>query len=612
MSLAIAVAIVIGLSTHTANADVLDVGSIALGAINSALAAIVNQALAATALLVTFAAGLLNVSIVVTLHIRDFVNATPAIYTIWQTIRDMTGLFFIFFLLYAAFQIILNLGNNYGKLVVSIVTAGILINFSFFIVSVLIDASNVVSLAIFNSMVPSSANITYNASTTVSVLASQVTGLNQSSGAGTGAAAGISDVFMNSLKIQSVYDTNGNKLGTAVGDPTKIILIGIVGIIIMITAAASFTLAAIAFIARLIILLFLLAFSPLWFAGMVIPQLKDYMGKFRGHLTDQLIFMPVYLLLMYAALSVLNTSGIMGAASANITNASLSTNWAFSYMVLAINFAMVIFMLNLPLVVGLAMGGEATKFLSKYTKKWSAQNIWKNVGGWTGSQAGSRTLGRVAYSANQSRPMKYLASRLPAIGGLASSGLSKVSTGGFGGGKKGGYEARLAAKKKAEEGMHKRLGEIDRSKFATEAEYQIAKRAAEGYQGKYRENLPWKGTVGGVIGFMVDNRANRQTAFSLSDEADLDQNKEKQKDLDRQIEALKRETRLTATDEEKQKMADLEAQHKEVTSAIKRAGGAKKKKDTATFAKLLADVAIEEGDKEEKPKEKPKEEPKTT
>ncbi len=498
-------------------------------------------------IMLTFAGGILNVSIVITMHIKDFVSATPAIYAIWQTIRDVTGIFFIFFLLYAAFQIILGLGNNYGKVIVSIVTAGILINFSFFIVSVLIDASNVVSLAIFNSMVPTS--ITMTDKTTVADLAT-ATGMTQST-SNVSAGNGISQIFMNSLKIQTNFNTKTNGIGTKLGDSFTIIVVGIVGIVIMITAAFSFLLAAAAFIARLVILLFLLAFSPIWFAGMIIPQIADKMKEFKTQLEAQLVFMPVYLLLMYAALKVLNESNIMGAASSNISSLPAGTNWTFSYMVLAINFAMVIVMLNLPLIVGLKMGGSATGWMDKTMKKFSAANIWKGVG----SQAGARTLGRAAYRANESAPMKFLASRLPGIGGLASSGLSKVSTGGFGGGKAGGYEARLAAKKKAEEGMHDRLDKVDRGDFAQGPEgdkaFGVAKDKAKAYQAKYRESLPWKASpgnlyLGGAIGFAIDNRANRQTAAKLDKvvrdkkaKSDLAANKREKTRVDDELKELK-------------------------------------------------------------------------
>ncbi len=386
--------------------------------INFGLASFMNFLLGMAAFLLTMAASIMDVSLIMTLHIKDFVEATPAIYTIWQVIRDITGLFFIFFLLYAAIQMMLNMGGSYGKLIKDIVVAGILINFSFFIVSVFIDASNIVSQAIYNSMNPSAQTIEIDKDTKLRDLTSNITGLNQN----TSTAKGISNIFMNSLKIQSIYDTSGNKLTSVIGNPIRIILVGLTGVIIMITAAASFILAALAFIARLVILLFLLMFSSLWFAGRIIPQLNTYIGKFTGALYSQMFFMPVYLLLMYAALRILNESNLMGAANASIQSLPTGANWAFPFIVLAINFAMVIFMLNLPLAVGLGMGGPATDLFKKTIDKWDAGKIWGNIGGkaWGGTY--KNTVSRAASAISRNEGLKNIASKSK-VGELALKGI---------------------------------------------------------------------------------------------------------------------------------------------------------------------------------------------
>jgi len=396
-------------------------------AVNSLLANIVNDVLSTTAFLVSIAASLLSVSIVITLHIKDFVSATPAIFTVWKTIRDITGLFFIFFLLYAAIKMIIGREENLGTLIKNIVIAAILVNFSFFIVSVGIDASNVVSQAIYNSMIPNAATAPPITNiTTLSSLAGSVTGL-AAGNTSTPSNPQISNIFLNSLKIQTLYNSSGNSVGTAVGSPFKIILIGVVGILIMITTALSFALAAAAFIARLVILLGILAFSPLIFLGEVIPQIRDRGGKIKDIFISQLIFMPIYLLLMYVALSILNNSNLMGAAGATGVGLPNGTNWAFGYVVLAINFVIVIFMLNMPLVIGLSMGGMATGWMSKAMNKVNAANIWKKFGG--ASYTG--TLSRAASAVSRSEGFKDWASRggvSGALGRLTLKGTRGIAT----------------------------------------------------------------------------------------------------------------------------------------------------------------------------------------
>ena len=410
--------------------------------VSELLAIIMNAGMSATGFLLTIAAAILNVSIVLTLHIREFVTATPAIYAIWQTMRDLTGFFFIFYLLYAAIQMILNMGSNYGSTIKNIVIAGVLINFSFFIMSVLIDASNVTSQALYNAMIPNSPTVQMASSTTsLQDMAATVTGFDLKTDKAGSVTPGISNIFMNSLKIQSIYDTNGNKTGISSGDqPFKIIFIGIVGMIMMITAAISFILAAAAFVVRLVILVFLLAFSSLWFASMVIPQLSSHVKPITDQLKAMLIFMPVYLLLMYAALRVLNDSNIMGAAGlGNTSPLADPKQWAFGYIVLAVNFSMVIVMLNLPLFVAMSMGGMATKFVN--ANKYGAAGIWKKVGGWArqGGEAGARgawinTGGRAASAISRSEGLKDLAARsvvtqyaLKGLGGVAGNYNQKLS-----------------------------------------------------------------------------------------------------------------------------------------------------------------------------------------
>jgi hypothetical protein len=56
--------------------------------------------------LVYLAGSLMNFSINLTMHIKEFVASTDAIYTVWKAIRDISGMFIIFGLLYSAIQLI--------------------------------------------------------------------------------------------------------------------------------------------------------------------------------------------------------------------------------------------------------------------------------------------------------------------------------------------------------------------------------------------------------------------------------------------------------------------------------------------------------------------------
>lgn len=406
--------------------------------INSALATIVNLAVAIAGFILGIAAYILDISIGLTLNIKAFVESTPAIYAVWRILRDITGLFFIFYLLYAAIQMMTGFGKgpSYGSIVKNIVIAGILINFSFFIVSVGIDFSNVISQAIYNAMIPNHVMVKINPKT------------NLSDVVGSAGKSNISNIFMNSLKIQQIYDTNGNRLGTNVADPIKTALIGVAGVVMMLTTAASFVLAALAFIARLVILLFLLAFSSLWFVGWIIPQVNKELSFFQGQLYSQLIFMPAYLLLMYVALTIVNGSNMLGAGRLNTSAVSTAENWIMPYVLLSINFAIIIIILNLPLIIGLSMGGWATGWLKKSIDKWDARKVWQNIGNKAPSTIWNNTGGRVSSKLAQSESFKNFAGK-SYLGELALKGVKGASS---------GYDKKLDAQVKARTEFSNSLG----------------------------------------------------------------------------------------------------------------------------------------------------------
>ena len=291
---------------------------------------------------------------------KTFLEQTPAIYITWKALRDISGLFIIFFLLYAAIKLILSIQDaKFGSLIKNIVVAGVLINFSFFFASLGIDVSNIVSIQLYNAIAPANSLNVGNLSPA---------GVTEQIGDG-----GLSDVFMKSLRIPALYDTNKSltpagqtaAAGGAWTAPIKIMLMGIASIVIMITAALSFAAAAFAFIIRFVVLIFLLAFSPIWFASHIVPEIGGYAKRWTDAYKSMLVFMPAYLLLMYLALNVLTTSPFLGGAdlaNAAATIGTGTTEWYTSIMALVINAVIVIVLLNFPLIAAISIGGGTVKF----------------------------------------------------------------------------------------------------------------------------------------------------------------------------------------------------------------------------------------------------------
>lgn len=384
--------------------------------LSSSMSGLVNNiAVPLAGLFLGFCGFLLDGSISLSLNIKNFIDSTPSIFSTWKILRDLSGLFFIFYLLYAAAQLIVSQGStqSYGSLIKNIVIAGILVNFSFSIIGIGIDASNIVSLTIYKAMNPTHKIIKIDPNTKIETLIAN----NENNG--------ISSIFMNGLRIQQIYDASGNRLGGQLGDPIKVALIGIAGVGMMITTGLSFILAAFAFIARTIILIFLITFSSIYFTSWVIPEIKKHLGFFSTQLKNQLLFMPVYMLLTYVGLTIINGSNLL--VDGRITNISNSTtiNWIIPYIIILINFTIVIAILNMPLMVGLAMGGWSTSLISDWTKKFNALSFWKGVGNWSRTTAWNQTGSRAANYIGNRESVKNFAAK-SGIGQFALTNLNKA------------------------------------------------------------------------------------------------------------------------------------------------------------------------------------------
>ncbi len=400
-----------GIFASHAHADIaLDLATSVIGGykdvndfFSTLMALLANSVLMLGAWWVAFTGILLNVSINITLNIKAFVSSTPAVFEVWKAIRDISGLFIIFTLLYAAIRQILGISPpNFGDLIKNVVIAGVLINFSFFITAALIDASNVVSLAVYRAILPGQVDAgrmlenCVNSGKPADQCAGEtlfVSGLASASKYD----GGLSALFMQSLQLQSVYNPKNVDLKespNAVNVSLKIVLISVTGFLIMIIAGLSFLAAAAAFIVRLVILVFLLAFSPIIFAASVVPGVDEYAKEWRNMLKGQLLFMPAYLLLMYAALLVLNKSSFFlnGAKGDLWKGATVAGGlMPMEYLTFSINAVFVIIMINLPLLAAIKLGGSATKFIS--AKRIGAQGVF--------GFAGSKVIGGTARAADK-------------------------------------------------------------------------------------------------------------------------------------------------------------------------------------------------------------------
>ena len=395
--------------------------------VNAILEILANFCLLLGNLFVQITGYLLNATMTLTLNMSSLVNASGGIVdSTWSIIRDLCSVLIIFFLLYVSIAIIIQRNDSKVRhLIIMVVVAGILINFSLFFTKIAVDTSNLVSLAFYRAITPVGA--TFNG--TGSYL---TTAVND---------GGLSNTFMNALEIQRVYTPVQTATGTIDTSPLTVVAAGIGGTAIEVVAGLSFLGAAILFAIRIAMLIILMAFSPVFFLGMIIPEVKSKLSdKWKEHLLHQCFIMPVYMLFMYVALRVITNPTFK-----NILHptglASSGTIVSPDVMGTIIQQVIALILISIPLFAALQYASFGSKFVDSVTKK---------VKGTLGKQ----TAGRLAHVAGNSKFMQNYVSRNPRAGLMIQNKLGNIADSGFGDGKKGfatDQEKKQKAYKKAYE-----------------------------------------------------------------------------------------------------------------------------------------------------------------
>jgi hypothetical protein len=312
---------------------------------------------------------ILDMSIYYTLNMADLMKHVPIVDIGWRIFRDLANILFIFILLWTAIGTILGLATGKTKeIIVNLVIVALLMNFSLFITKAVIDGSNIVALHFYNLIV--TPNPKPNGDEIQSVV-SFVTPTSSFSGA-----------FMEGLKIQTVYEPQtaggqalqqagiqsdlNSQIAGGVINFGKIILIGIFGIILMITAAYVFIVAAILFIIRVVVLMMVMILSPLGFLSFVLPSTEHYAEEWKEKLISQSIFAPIYMALCYVVVLTIQTDafkfGVMTVNRQDTAYSAASTAVSAAKLIFGTGgadngtTAGLAFVFNFILLIGLMLG----------------------------------------------------------------------------------------------------------------------------------------------------------------------------------------------------------------------------------------------------------------
>lgn len=354
-----------------------------------------NIILSIMGLLLGFAGFLLNEAI--QLGVADLggtLKNLEIIGTTWTLLRDFANMFFIFIFLYISISMILDIKKaDTMRMLRNVILVAIFINFSLFFTKFLIDASNVTALAFYNQ-IPTSRN--------------QTTG-----------NVSISNAIMEAVRLQSIFSQTDNSASTgslvnsaisgsenagasiakAYTDTQIFFVVNFIGAIFILLTACVFFAAAILFIIRLVVLIFVMILSPIALASIALPQFKKMIwDKWWGALWNQMLFAPAYMLLMYLSLSIVTSDGFITlidlAPNASFVDALASASTGTVNIILNYVIVMAILIYALLTASSLSVAGAG------FAQKWGGKLTFGAMG-----HLGRNTVGRLAYKLSENKDL---------------------------------------------------------------------------------------------------------------------------------------------------------------------------------------------------------------
>lgn len=364
-------------------------------------------------LFLAFAGLFLDFSIKLSIEsFSTFVKGMESIRLAWVVVRDVLTITFIFALLYAGIRMILGLGAD-KNILRGVIVAGLLINFSFFFTSVIIDVSNVLTVEIYKS-VQKFGNDS-----------------NQQAGFQTGTASlsGISSALMQGLRPIAVSGVPNNAgqamIETKLAGSQAIIRL-IMGSIFLLIATFVLLYIALTLVLRVVILIVLLITSPISVMGGLFPQLAGLSKKWWGELTSQAVQAPVLMLSIFVTVVVVNHTSFQTSLNAVVPNIDPQTSLpAATVLVLFGGSIQNVF--TFMIAIGLLITGI---IISKSMASSAGSKVTGLAGGIAGSLAlggvsflGRQTVGRYAANVAESSTLNAAASAGGARGLLAAQAI---------------------------------------------------------------------------------------------------------------------------------------------------------------------------------------------
>ena len=369
----------------------------------------------------------------------------------WKVIRDLMNMAFIFILVFEGIKMIIGFSdsNKVKKFIGFLILASLLINFSLFFTKVMIDASNIVTIGLYNSIINPSNNETDVAGQSSSI-------------------SGLSVPFMEALGVSSFYSSATiEQMSKNAGGQTNLIIMGLAGSILFLIISFVFLAVAVMFVIRYIALIILMMLSPIAYMGMALPFIKEYSKQWWAAFKSQLLFAPIYMLITWVILTLMSSPGFISNSGAQWQDMLIpdeNGNANPESLSLLLNFAVIIGLTIASLVIAASTAKKGSQLISKAVGMGTAfaggaimggsARLARNTVGragqaiadnrWLKERAPDSRLARTAISVGKTTGSASFDTRATGIGKAAFSGIDIGKAGG-----KGGYEAKREEKIKA-------------------------------------------------------------------------------------------------------------------------------------------------------------------
>jgi hypothetical protein len=269
----------------------------------------------------------------------------------WSIVRDLSNIFFIFILLAAAFRTMFG-SSDVGKTIKNVIVVALLINFSLFMVRVVIDTSNVLAHLFYNRISITGVN---NTELPPSI---ELKNTGTQREISTGITAGLNvQNFLSGKAVEKFLGSNGVKAGTFA-------TIIIFGIIVNLTAAWIFFKVGFMMLGRIIGLWMSMILAPLAFISKLVPGASTHVKafsfeKWSKDLISYALLAPVFLFFVYLIILFINSHFLDGF----LKNAANYSGFEM-LIVLSLSFIMIIGLLKMAAKTAEDMSGEAGKMIS--------------------------------------------------------------------------------------------------------------------------------------------------------------------------------------------------------------------------------------------------------